>query len=316
MPKLSIVIPCYQAEQNIPITIDVVLKNEKNFPEEVEFEYILVDDGSTDETFKEMMKFHERDPQKFKIVKLSRNFGANNASMAGLQRTSGDCVSLLAVDLQDPPELIAKMYGYWQQGIKLIIANREDRKDSFVKNFFAGIYHFVMRLIFPTKVPKGGFDLVLFDRQVCDELIGLEEKNAYLPYLWMWLGYDYVSIPYTRRKREVGRSMWTVPKQIKAFIDSVVAFSYLPIRLISIVGMVLGFLAIGYVANILYYKLTGGAEIVDGWASLMVVLLVVSCFQMIALGVIGEYVWRALDSSRKRPNFIVDKVYGIGGPDD
>jgi len=157
--------------------------------------------------------------------------------------------------------------------------------------------------------PQGGFDLWLFDKEVKDKLVELDEKNTHISYLFIWLGYEYVNVPYTRNKREIGKSKWTLNKRIKSFIDSILAFSFLPVRAISSIGLLFGAFTLLYGGYIVYEKITGGLEAeVEGWASLMVVLLLVSSFQMVAMGVLGEYIWRILDNSQKRPNFVIDKV--------
>jgi dolichol-phosphate mannosyltransferase len=148
----------------------------------------------------------------------------------------------------------------------------------------------------------------LFDKKLKDEVVGMNEKNTNQLFLLAWLKYDYVNIPYLRRKREIGKSKWTLGKKVKLLVDSFVAFSFFPIRLISILGFILGLFALLYGIFVIYAKLTGLVPL-QGWSAIMVVLLIVSSFQMIALGIIGEYVWRAMDAARKRPNFIVDEVY-------
>ncbi|MCL4417628.1 MAG: glycosyltransferase family 2 protein [Actinobacteria bacterium] len=307
MAKLSIIIPCYFVEKNIPVTGKELIKNEKLFPRGTKFEYIFVDDGSKDKTFDELVKFKAKYPKKVKVIKLARNFGSNNASLCGISRATGDCCSILAADLQDPPELIAKMFKYWEQGIKLIIANRMKREDPLINNIFSNIYHKLMKRFVLNNAPNGGFDLCLFDKQIKEDIIKMEEKNTYIPYLLMWLGYDYISIPYDRRKREIGVSKWTLSKKIKAFIDSFVSFTYLPVRFMSILGIFLSLIAITYSIMIIYGRLINKVH-VEGWSSLMIILLFVSSFEMISLGIIGEYLWRTLDSSRKRPNYIIDKL--------
>lgn len=306
MPKISYLIPCYFNELNIPITSVKLIENESLFPQDVTFEYVLVDDGSKDNTWKELEKFKEKYPEKVKIIKLASNVGSFNALLAGANYATGDCCVVLAADLQDPPELIPKMYDYWQKGVKLVIANRQDRQESWSQKLFSNTFHYFMKNFALSNVPSGGFDLVLFDRQLQHEIVKIDEKNSNFLYLLTWLGFDYVSIPYTRLKREVGKSRWTLKKKIKMFIDSFVAFSFFPLRMISVSGIVLGLIALLYGFFIIASKIIGW-ENSTGWSSLMVVLLFVSSFQMIALGIIGEYVWRGLDASRKRPNFIVDK---------
>jgi len=264
--------------------------------------------GSKDQTLKELLKFKEEFPDKVKIIKLSGNFGAYNAILAGMNYASGDCNVILTADLQDPPDLIPKMYDYWIRGIKLVIANRQDREESIFRRLFSNTYHFLIKKFALKEVPKGGYDLVLFDKQLRDEVVKINEKNTNQIYLLSWLNYDFVNIPYTRKKRDIGVSKWTLQKKIKLFVDSFVSFSFFPIRMISVTGLILGLFSFLYGMFVIYAKFTGLVPI-QGWSAIMVVLLLVSSFQMVALGIIGEYVWRAMDAARKRPNFIVEKVY-------
>ena len=310
MPKLSIIIPCYFNEGNIPLTTAELISNENHFPDDLEFEYVLVDDGSKDNTYNELLKFREKFPSKVKIIKLAGNVGSYNAILAGLHYASGDCNVILTADLQDPPELIPKMYQYWLKGIKFVIANRTDREESWSQKFFSNTFHKLMKKLALKNIPEGGFDLVLFDKQLRDEAVKMSENNAHLIYLLAWLNFDYVSIPYVRRKREIGKSRWTPQKKIKLFIDSFVSFSFFPIRVISVMGIILGIAAFLYGLFVIIAKLTGLISLA-GWTSIMVVLLFVSSFQMISLGIIGEYVWRSLDAARNRPNFIVDRFHDI-----
>jgi polyisoprenyl-phosphate glycosyltransferase len=308
MPKLSIIIPCYFNEANIEVTKRELIKNESLFPDNVSFEYILVDDGSKDKTLEELLKFKNEFPDKVKVIKLSGNFGSYNAFLAGMNYATGDCNVILAADLQDPPELIPRMYDYWYKGIKFVIANRENREDPLFQKIFSNTYHSLIKKFALKNVPKGGFDLILFDKQLRDEVIKINENNTNQVYLLAWLKYDFVNIPYIRKKRELGKSRWTLQKKVKLFIDSFVSFSFFPIRLISLIGICLSIIAFFYGLFIVYAKFTGLVP-VKGWTALMIVLLFVSSFQMLALGIIGEYVWRGLDAARKRPNFVVDKVY-------
>lgn len=308
MPLLSYIIPCYFNEENLPQTTKALIENEKLFDNDVTFEYVMVDDGSKDNTLGELKKFKAQYPDKVKVIKLSGNFGSYNAILAGMNYASGDCNVVLAADLQDPPEMIPKMMEYWKKGIKLVIANREDREESFLQKAFSNSYHYLIKKLALKNVPKGGYDLVLFDKQLRDEVVKIDEKNTNQLYLLSWLKYDYVSIPYVRRKRDVGKSRWTLQKKVKLFIDSFVSFSFFPVRLISTLGLILGLISFIYGIFIIYARLTGLVPI-EGWAALMAVLLFVSAFQMIALGIIGEYVWRTLDAGRKRPNFVVEQIY-------
>jgi dolichol-phosphate mannosyltransferase len=308
MPKLSIIIPCYFNGGNLPFTTKELLENEKNFESDMEFEYVMVDDGSKDNTYDELIKFRENNPGKVTVIKLAGNVGSYNAILAGMHEATGDCNVILAADLQDPPELIPKMVGYWEKGIKFVVANRENREEGVLQKVFSNTYHRLIKKYALKNVPSGGFDLVLFDKQLREEVIRINERNTNQIYLLAWLNYDFVNIPYTRRKRDIGVSRWTLKKKIKLFIDSFVSFSFAPIRLISIIGLCLGSIAFIYGIVIIISRLMGDIS-VQGWSAMMVTFLFVSSFQMIALGIIGEYVWRALDAARGRPNFVVDKVH-------
>jgi glycosyltransferase involved in cell wall biosynthesis len=307
MPKISIIVPCYFNELNIPLTIPELISNEQNFPIGTNFEYIFIDDGSKDNTLSELKKFKTKFGEKIKIVKLSGNFGSYNAILAGMKFATGDCNVILAADLQDPIDLMPKMFSFWEKGIKLVIGSRQDREDPFFSKIFANAFQFLIKKYALTNLPKGGFDYALFDKQLKEQILLMDERNSNSLYLLTWLKYEYVSIPYSRRKRQVGKSRWTRSKKIKLFIDSFVAFSFLPIRIISISGLILGAISIIYAMYIMYNKLTGNIAI-EGWTSMMIVFLFISSFQMISLGVLGEYLWRTLDASRKRPNYVIDEV--------
>jgi polyisoprenyl-phosphate glycosyltransferase len=309
MPKISVIIPCYYNELNIPVTSGELIDNERLLPHDVEFEYVMVDDGSKDNTLAELYKFKSAYPDKVIIVKLSGNFGSYNAIQAGMKYATGDCNVVIAADLQDPPELIAKMYEYWQKGVKLVVANRDEREDRFSSRLFAEQYQKLIRKHALPNLPKGGFDYCLFDKQLRQQVVEMNENNTNSLYLLMWLRYDYVAIPYKRRNRTLGKSRWTIQKKIKLFIDSFVSFSYTPLRLITTTGLLLGLGSFTYAIFVIVARLSG-LIVLEGWTTMMVVFLLVSSFQMMALGIIGEYLWRNLEASRKRPAYVVDKVIG------
>ena len=308
MPKLSIIIPCYFNEENIPVTVAELLQNEELFPEEVSFEYILVDDGSQDNTLAEILKFKHLYPEKVIVLKLAGNVGSYNAVVAGMEYATGDCNVIIAADLQDPPELMAQMYAYWQQGFKLVIGNRQDRDEMKTQKFLSNLFHALMKKIALQNIPDGGFDYVFFDCQIREEIVKIKERNSNIFYLMAWMGYAYVNIPYSRKKRRIGVSRWTLQKKVKLMIDSLFSFSFFPIRAISVTGITLGLGAFVYGIYIIISRLFGNID-VEGWSALMVVILFVSSFQMIAIGIIGEYVWRSLDASRNRPLYIVEQKF-------
>jgi glycosyltransferase involved in cell wall biosynthesis len=307
MPKLSVIIPCYYNELNIPITSAELLANEKHFDSDVEFEYVMVDDGSGDDTLQALKQFKAMCPGKVKIVKLSGNFGAYNAIQAGMKYATGDCNVVITADLQDPVELMPQMLAHWRNGYKLVLANRTQREDAWLPRLFANWYQRLIKKYALPKLPAGGFDYCLFDKQLRDQVVLLNEKNTNSLYLLLSLNYPFVSIPYTRKLRVVGKSRWTLKKKINLFIDSFVSFSYFPLRFITVSGLVFGVLSLLYAAFVVVARISGYIQ-VEGFTALMLVFLLVSSFQMIAIGIIGEYLWRTLESSRKRPPYVVAEV--------
>lgn len=307
MSKLSIIIPCYFNEGNIPFTGPILIDNQKNFPPGTEFEYIFVDDGSGDNTLKVLNDFRKLHPSSVKVIKLASNVGSYNAVVAGMEIATGDCTVIISADLQDPPELMVEMFNYWKTGIKLVIGSRQDRDESWFQKFFSNSFHSMMKKFALKNVPKGGFDYVLFDRVIRERIVDMKERNTNIFYLMAWMGYAYINIPYVRKQREIGKSRWTLSKKIKLFIDSFVGFSYFPLRAISVSGITLGLLAFLYAFYIIILRILGVVD-VQGWSTLMVAILFLGSFQMIALGIIGEYVWRGMDASRSRPLYIIEEI--------
>lgn len=306
MKTFSIVVPVYFNELNLPDTIPVLLGLAKELPA-YSLELVFVDDGSADRSLEVLYDFQSRHPETIKVVKLTRNFGSMAAIQAGLSLAAGDCVGVITADLQDPPELFLKMLAHWENGKKAVYAVRTDREESSSQKLFSNLYYDLLRRFALPGYPKGGFDFLLIDRQVVAEVNQIREKNTNIMSLIFWLGYEHVMIPYVRRSREKGESRWTMSKKVKLFIDSFVAFSYVPIRFLSLVGLVVALTAFVYGAVVFYAWLNSRIE-VKGWTPIMILLAFTAGLQMIMLGVLGEYLWRTLDETRRRPLFIIDKV--------
>jgi polyisoprenyl-phosphate glycosyltransferase len=306
MKVFSIVVPVYFNEPNLPDTVPQLLALSERLPG-YRLELIFVDDGSGDGSLGALSEFQARHPEHIKVVKLTRNFGAMAAVQAGLSVATGDCVGIITADLQDPPELFLEMLSHWEKGTKLVLAVRADREESLGQRMFAATYYGLMRRFAIPDYPQGGFDFLLMDAQVVKEANRIHEANTNLMALIFWLGYRPVLIPYTRRKRQKGRSRWTLAKKIKLFIDSFVAFSYMPIRLLSLLGVLFALGAFGYGILLTLLRLTQGVD-VPGWTAMMVLLTFASGLQMTMLGVLGEYLWRTLEAARGRPHYIIDEV--------
>ena len=302
--KFSIIIPCYYNELNIPVTFAKLLENEMNFHDEVDFEYVFVDDGSKDNTWSELTKIYSLHPEKVRLLRFGKNVGSYIAITAGMKKASGDVNVIISADLQDPIELTIEMMKHWRNGFKLVIGQRSNNLDGFVSKGTSRMFNSLMRKYAISDLPKGGFDFVLFDRVVKDEVLKIGEKNTNILYLMFVLGYPTATIPYVRQERKLGKSRWTLKKKMKLFIDSFIAFSFVPIRILSVAGFVFGLLSLIYSVYILINKLNGNIEI-EGWSALMIAVLFIGSFQMIGLGILGEYLWRILDEVRNRPQYTV-----------
>ncbi|SDH58710.1 dolichol-phosphate mannosyltransferase [Aneurinibacillus thermoaerophilus] len=304
--KFSILVPIYFNELNIPYTVPR-LQNLQNILPEYDLEFVFVDDGSQDNSLSLLLEAKKSD-ERIKVIKLSRNFGSMSAISAGLHYVTGDCVGIIAADLQDPPELFAEMIKSWESGKKIVMATRSDREESFSQKLFSNSYYFLMDKFAIKNYPKGGFDFVLLDKQVVQELNNINEKNTNIMSLIFWLGHEQDFIPYVRQKRELGKSRWTMSKKIKLFIDSFVSFSYVPIRFMSLVGFFTALLSFLYGIFAVFNTLTGNIT-VPGWTSVIGLITFLLGLIMVMLGIIGEYLWRVLDEARNRPHYIIDEVY-------
>jgi polyisoprenyl-phosphate glycosyltransferase len=307
MSRLSIVVPVYFNETNLPDTLPALLALRDKLGD-LELELVFVDDGSKDRSFEILREFQKSCPVPLQVIGLTRNFGSMAAIMAGLTHATGDCIGVVAADLQDPPELLLEMADQWKKGIKSVFAVRAEREDGWIQQLFSNTFYWLIRNVAIPNYPKYGFDFFLADRQVIAEIIEIREKNTNLMSLVYWLGFPCVMIPYKRVRRQKGRSRWTLSKKVKLFIDSFVAFSYFPIRLLSAIGILFSFGAAIYLCIVTYSYFTHRIP-VSGWTSLVIIITFSSGLQMTMLGVLGEYLWRNYDESRRRPPYVIDSIH-------
>jgi polyisoprenyl-phosphate glycosyltransferase len=307
MKIFSIVIPVYYNELNLPDTIPQLLGLARELAD-YHLELVFVDDGSGDHSLDVLLDFQSQFPEIIKVVKLTRNFGSMAAIQAGLTVAKGDCIGMIAADLQDPPELFLDMVKHWEQGNKAVFAVREDREDPVMQKMLSNGYYSLIRKFAIHNYPNGGFDFFLIDRQVANQVNQIREKNTNLMALIFWLGFKPILIPYIRRNRKKGKSRWTFGKKIKLFIDTFVAFSYFPIQILSALGFLVALAAFLYGIFIFLHRIFFGVEVL-GWVPTMVILTFTSGIQMTMLGILGEYLWRNLDETRHRPYYVIDEVF-------
>ena len=305
MSKISIVVPVYYNEDTL---MDLYRDMEsKIFDKLGDYELVFVDDGSGDRSWEIMNEIRELNAN-VRLVKLSRNFGEHAALLAGLSVCSGDCAVTKQADLQEDSTLILEMYDSWKQGNKVVLAVRRSRDESKIKVMFANMYYAMIRKFVNKDMPSGGCDCYLIDRKVIEVLQRLDEKNSSLTLQVMWSGFKTDMIYFDRKDREKGKSRWTLSKKIKLVMDSMMSFSYMPIRFMSVMGVIFNICAVALLISVIVEYFTLGTPMA-GWSSLMCVILCSSGLILLMLGILGEYLWRALDAARTRPPFIIDEHF-------
>jgi glycosyltransferase involved in cell wall biosynthesis len=305
----SIIVPVYFNEGSIVKTIDlinntVIARNSLLIPE-----IIIVDDGSLDNSFKEIMLAKEQHNELLKVIKLTRNFGQLSAILAGYSIARGKCIINISADLQDPPELINQMLdAYFKESYEIVICTREQRDETGYRKATSKFFYKMIQKLNFANMPMGGFDIALISTRIKDYILNNQEANAFWQGQILWTGLPIKFIPYTRRKREVGKSRWTFSKKMKLLIDGVMSYSFFPIRLMIVAGIIISLSGFIYAISITIAWFFGDVPF-TGWAPIMILILILSGFQMLMLGIIGEYLWRALDQVRNRPSYIIDKIY-------
>jgi len=304
---LSVVVPVYFNEPSLPVLFEALLEVEAGLRERgLELELIFVDDGSRDGSLAILREIKRRRPAT-KVVKLTRNFGAVHASKTGFRFVTGDCFMILAADLQDPPELILQMADRWRQGAKFVVCVREDREDAALSVLLARLYYRLIRLFVVDDYPPEGYDVALMGRELLPYMLD-SAKNVNTALFAYWLGFEPVKIRYKRRKRLHGKSRWTFLKRVKFFLDSILGFSIVPIRLMSLFGAAVSLASFGYGAVIAINALRGVGS-VPGFPTLVVILSFLLGIVIMMLGIIGEYLWRIFDEVSRKPEAVIDEVF-------
>ena len=307
---LSVVMPVCRGAKILDSTFTELIAWEKTLPDGVTIEIIAVDDGSDDDSYAVILANQKRFPQKIRAIRLSRNYGANTAGLAGINAARGDCIAGMPQDLQEPLEMFSRMFLAWQEGIKINIGIRQSRDESVLKKFFANLYYGLFRLLAVRNYPKGGLCAYLVDRQIADEMCRHAEKDIEPTTQLFMMGYSRKLHPYHRQAPKI-KSNWTFGKSVRLVIDNFIAFSYLPVRLMSFVGIITAmgsfcFAAYVFIGKSFPYLYTISQP--PGWATIVVLLTFTTGMLMLMLGVIGEYLWRILDYVRGVPPYRIDEI--------
>ena len=302
-PLVSVVLPVFRnAESLVQMYSEITKVAADRFPE-CGLEIVFVDDGSDDNSWEVISDLRQADPGRVSAHQLTRNFGQLSAMIAGYRLAQGDAVVSISADLQDPPELIGDMVVRWLSGDDIVIANRAGRSDGRISAATSRLAYGFARRSTPA-IPEGGFDYFLMSRRAVDLLLQFKGRFRFLQGDLLWLGLPTSFIPYVRRERPHGRSGYSFGKRFSNFTDLVIDSSYGPIKTMSRVGFIAAFVGFIYLITILIVGLAGGAPF-EGWAPIMVTILILNGSMMVMLGIIGEYLWRIHDQIRERPMHIV-----------
>lgn len=301
-PLISFVVAVYRNEKAISATHEKIQTLFENQLAHYRYEIIFIDDGSDDGSLTELKHLHQKNAN-VKVISFTRNFGQMAAMLAGFKAATGDMVINISADLQDPVELIPQMIEQWEQGAETVICYRTERADKWSAKFVSWAAYSLLRLSIP-QIPPGGFDFVLMDRKVMDSFNAIEVRNRFFQGDLLWAGYRTAFIPYKREKRTIGKSQYNFWKKLKNFADAMLDASYLPIRFISLTGIITSLLGFIYTITVVISWLLGDTPF-SGWAPLMMAILIIGGFIMTMLGIIGEYVWRVYDEVRGKPNYII-----------
>jgi len=307
--RLSIIIPCYNEEKVIDETISDLLNVTKELKTKdiVDYEMIFVDDGSADNTFHVLEK-HSNIHREIKIIKLSNNFGHQKAILAGYENSTGDLITTLDADLQDPPELIGKMVEKINKGFDIVYGARNKRVDSIFKRYSAKLFYWIMKRMGVEIIPEHA-EYRMITRKVLTAFLQYNEQNIFIRAIFPKLGFLSTIIYYDRPKRFAGETKYPLSKMISFGIDGITSFSIIPLRVFTLIGIIISIFSLLAIFWSMFSKFFGVT--VTGWTSIVVPIYFLGGIQMIFLGVLGEYVGKIYMEVKGRPRFIIEKKINL-----
>lgn len=305
MKKVSLLIPAYNEEETIPL-----LYNELNKVIDkisgYEFEILFVNDGSSDNTLNILRDLRKRD-SRVNYISFSRNFGKETAMAAGFDYVTGDSTVILDADLQDPPELIEEMIFYWEKGYDDVYAKRRSREgETWLKKFTSAAFYKLLRKMTKIPIQEDTGDFRLLDRRAIESLKKLREKQRYTKGMFSWIGFNKKEILFDRKPRAAGKTKWNYLKLFNLALEGVTSFTTSPLRISTILGILVSIFSIVYMFIVLIKSLIW-KDPVQGYPSMMVTILFLGGVQLVCLGIIGEYVGRIFNETKYRPLYIVDE---------
>lgn len=312
-PVLSVVIPCYNEADNITPLFARLMPVLDGL--DATWEVVCVNDGSRDDTLDRLLKVREGEPR-VKVVELSRNFGKERALSAGLSLASGDAVVPMDADLQHPPEALAAMIAKWREGFDVVVAVRDARAgQTFKHRLFARAFYWVFDHLSEVRLPREAGDFRLMDRSVVEVINRMPERTRFMKGIFAWVGFRQASVVYHQGERIAGDTRFSFVNLLRFAIDGLTAFSTFPLRVWSVIGMIISAFAFLYIVVRFIRTLMFGID-VPGYESLLVSILFLGGIQLITLGIIGDYLGRVFNEVKGRPLFIVRRAHGIDHDED
>ncbi len=305
-PLVSLIVPAYNEEA----VIEETYKRLKNVMEQggYDFEILIVDDGSTDRTPEKVKKICLND-KRVKLIRFSRNFGHQVAISAGIDRAVGKVAVIIDADLQDPPEVIPGMIEKWSTGYEVVYGVRKKRKgESLFKRVTAALFYRLLRQMTPIEIPLDAGDFRLLDRKVLEELKKMPERRRFVRGMVSWVGFRQTSVEYVREKRFAGTTKYPLRKMINFAIDGILSFSTVPLRISSALGFLSAAVSFLMMMYGLIVRIFYPSRVMTGWASLFVAVLFIGGIQLICIGILGEYLGRVYEETKKRPLYIVAEL--------
>ena len=310
MKLLSVIVPCYNEEENVRDFYDELCRNTDFFRDkQLELEIIYVDDGSRDQTVSEVKKLHKEDGR-VRLISFSRNFGKEAAIYAGLQKCRGDLAVLMDADLQDPPALLPEMYSYIEQGYDSVATRRVTRKgEPVIRSFFARMFYRLMNKISRTEIVDGARDYRLMTRQVVEAILSMSEYNRFTKGIFGWVGYKTKWLEYENVERRKGETKWSFWKLFLYSLEGIIAFSTVPLTIASVAGVFFCLVAFVIIIVTIVRKLLFG-DPTSGWPSLVCIIMMVSGVQLFCLGIVGQYLSKTYMEVKRRPIYLVREEIG------
>jgi glycosyltransferase involved in cell wall biosynthesis len=303
---LTVVVPVFNEVE----TIDVFYTRMKQVVDSLSpmsYEFIFIDDGSRDDSFAKLTSLADHDTR-IRIVKLSRNFGHQNAVTAGIDTARGEAVVIIDADLQDPPEIIPSMVRKWREGYDVVYGVRENREgEKWMKLYTAALFYRIMKRITRIEIPVDVGDFRLMSRRVVDKFKQIRERDRFVRGLVSWVGFRQVGVMYKREKRYAGETKYPIGKMIKFSLDGITSFSHAPLKIATWLGYGVSLIALLYTMIIIVEKFMGMT--VPGFASIMAGMLFLGGVQLICLGIMGEYIGRIFNETKARPIYIIEEIY-------